>query len=73
MDLYIIGCPFTWFNQKCLLIWIICFYFSLVLAISSSEMRIRHVRRPIHEKGALARGHFQLAHLLHSRLGGHRV
>ena len=34
MDLYTIGCPidspFIWFSQKCMLIWIICFYLRFV-------------------------------------------
>ena len=66
MDLYTIGCtiepPIVWYIQKCMLIWIICFYFSFVYAICSSKMKTRHVKRDrITEKVLLRLDNFQLA------------
>ena len=39
--------PSIWINQKCMLIWKICCYFSFVSAICSSKVRTHHVTRDL--------------------------
>ena len=54
-----IGCtiepPFIWYIQMCILIWIICFYFSFIFAICSSNMSTRHVTRDPFSQKVLSR------------------
>ena len=65
--------PIVWYIQKCMLIWKICFYFSFVIAICSSKMMTRHVKRDRFTGKVLSRrDNFQLARSLHILLTWNR-
>ena len=66
--------PFTWFNQECMLIWIICFYFSLVTVIclyKLSHFIFGSIKSVLHQKwGCTMLGHVEDISNLHDLFWG---